>query len=506
MKLHLQSGFQEEIRSDKRGSDVKKELNMNTASSKNDASSSPHELQRKLSNRHLQLIAIGGAIGTGLFMGSGKTIALAGPSILFIYMIIGAMFFFLMRALGEILLSNLHYKSFIDMAHDLIGPGAGYYIGWSYWLGWILVGIADLAAIINYLNFWLPPDMTFTPMGQAMISAGCVLLVLGINLLTVKLFGEIEFWFALIKILAILGLIAIGGYMIFSDFQAPSGSAASLTNVWAYDGMFPKGTMGFLGGFQIAMFAFVGVELLGTMAAETKDPEKNLPKAVNAIPTRIILFYVLSLLVIMSVTPWVEIPADQSPFVTLFLHAGIPVSAIIMNLVVLSSVMSSMNSGVFSTSRMLFGLARDGQAPQALAELSSRAVPAKGLLFSCAFIMAGAAFQYFVPNTMEAFTLASSLCVILFISIWGLIMVCYIRYRKQQPEKHATSTFKMPGGIWMSYLVLIFLFFALVILSLEADTMKALMISPLWLVILFATYHTLYKPRLRKRQQLLSGE
>ena len=137
-----------------------------------------------------------------------------------------------MRALGEILLSNLHYKSFIDMAHDLIGPGAGYYIGWSYWLGWILVGIADLAAIINYLNFWLPDGTAFTPMGQALISAGCVLLVLGINLLTVKLFGEIEFWFALIKILAIVGLILIGGYMVLSHFQAPTGSVASFSNVW----------------------------------------------------------------------------------------------------------------------------------------------------------------------------------------------------------------------------------------------------------------------------------
>ena len=473
---------------------------MNINHGSEDAQSSPHELQRKLSNRHLQLIAIGGAIGTGLFMGSGKTISLAGPSILFIYMIIGAMFFFLMRALGEMLLSNLQYKSFIDMAHDLIGPGAGYYIGWSYWLGWVLVGIADLAAIINYLGFWLPEGTAFTPMGQAIISAACVLLVLGINLVTVKLFGEIEFWFALIKILAIIGLILVGGYMVFTQFQAPTGSVASFSNVWANGGMFPKGATGFLAGFQIAMFAFVGVELLGTMAAETKDPEKNLPKAVNAIPTRIILFYVLSLFIIMSVTPWNQIPADQSPFVSLFLHAGIGGAAVIMNLVVLSSVMSSMNSGVFSTSRMLFGLARDGQAPQKLAELSKRSVPAKGLFFSCAFIMLGAAFQYFVPNTIEAFTLASSLCVILFITIWGIIMVCYIRYRKQQPEKHAASTFKMPGGVWMSYIVLIFLLFALVILSLEPDTLKALMISPLWLLILAVTYRVLYKPRMRKRQ------
>lgn len=462
-------------------------------------SSPPDELRRKLSNRHLQLIAIGGAIGTGLFMGSGKTISLAGPSILFIYMIIGLMFFFLMRALGEILLSNLHYKSFIDMAHDLIGPGAGYYIGWSYWLGWVLVGIADLAAIINYLGFWLPPDMAFTPMGQALISVGCVLLVLGLNLLTVKLFGEVEFWFALIKILAILGLIFIGGFMVFNHFHSPDGTASSFTNVWSHGGMFPKGAGGFLAGFQIALFAFVGVELLGTMVAETKDPEKNLPKAVNAIPTRIILFYVLSLFVVMSVTPWDKIPSDQSPFVSLFLHAGIPTSAIIMNLVVLSSVMSSMNSGVFSTSRMLFGLARGGQAPQALARLSKRAVPAQGLIFSCFFIMAGAGLQYFVPNTIEAFTLASSLCVILFISIWGMIMVCYLRYRKISPQLHERSHFKMPGGIWMSYIVLAFLFFTLIILSLEPDTLKALMISPLWLVILAVTYRVLYLPRIKKR-------
>ncbi|MDQ1209307.1 D-serine/D-alanine/glycine transporter [Acinetobacter baylyi] len=458
----------------------------------------PHDLQRKLSNRHLQLIAIGGAIGTGLFMGSGKTISLAGPSILYIYMIIGVMFFFLMRAMGELLLANLQYKSFVDMAHDLIGPGAGYYLGWTYWLGWVLVGIADLAAIINYLNFWLPDGTVFTPMGQALISAGCVLLVLGLNLLTVRLFGEIEFWFALIKILAIVGLIGVGGYMVFSHFQAPAGTVAAISNVWSEGGMFPKGVTGFLAGFQIAVFAFVGVELVGTTAAETKDPQKNLPKAINAIPVRIILFYVLALFVVMSVTPWNHISADKSPFVELFLHAGIPTSAIIMNLVVLSSVMSSMNSGVFSTSRMLFGLSRDGQAPQAFAHLSRRAVPANGLLFSCFFIMAGAALQYFVPNTMEAFTLASSLCVILFISVWGMIMVCYLRYRKLRPELHAQSTFKMPGGIWMSYIVLAFLMFTLVILALEPDTLKALYISPLWLILLALTYQFMYKPRLKR--------
>jgi len=463
-----------------------------------DEAGSPDHLQRKLSNRHLQLIAMGGAIGTGLFMGSGKTISLAGPSILVIYMLIGGMFFFLMRALGELLLANLHYKSFVDMAYDLIGPWAGYYIGWTYWLGWVLVGIADLSAVINYLSFWLPEGASFSPMQQAMISAGCVLFVLSLNLLTVKLFGEVEFWFALIKILAIIGLIGVGGYMILTHFQAPHGDVVSISNVWSHGGIFPKGVSGFLAGFQIAVFAFIGVELIGTTAAETKDPEKNLPKAINAIPVRIILFYVLALFVVMSVTPWDHIRADKSPFVELFLNAGIPISAIIMNLVVLSSVMSSMNSGVFSTSRMLFGLSKDGQAPGILGRLSKRAVPSNGLIFSCIFIMGGAVLQYFVPNTMEAFTLASSLCVILFISVWILIMACYLRYRKTRPELHAASTFKMPGGVLMAYAVIAFFLFTLVILALEPDTLKALYVSPVWVVVLGVTYYAFYKPRMKK--------
>lgn len=459
-----------------------------------DEHSSPNELQRKLSNRHLQLIAIGGAIGTGLFMGSGKTISLAGPSIIIIYMIIGAMFFFLMRALGEILLSNLHYKSFIDMAHDLIGPGAGYYIGWSYWLGWVLVGIADLAAIINYLSFWLPPDQMFTPMGQAAISAGCVLFILAINLVTVKLFGEIEFWFALIKILAIVGLICIGIFMVFTGFQAPNGSVASFSNIWSHGGMFPKGGMGFLAGFQIAMFAFVGVELLGTMAAETKDPEKNLPKAVNAIPTRIIIFYVLSLVMIMSVTPWNLIPADKSPFVSLFLFAGIGGAALIMNLVVLSSVMSSMNSGVFSTSRMLFGLSTDQQAPKLFGKLSKSAVPSKALVFSsiCIFIGAFVQFIYKVQtgtnDEVTAFTLATTLSTILFICVWIIIMWSYINYRKNRPELHAQSTFKLPGGVFTCWVVILFFLATIYFLALDETTLESLKVSPIWFVILAIGY------------------
>lgn len=312
-------------------------------------------LHRSLSNRHLQLIAIGGAIGTGLFMGSGKTISLAGPSILFIYMLIGLMVFFVMRALGELLLSNLNYKSFIDLSTDLIGPWAGYFVGWTYWLCWVTIGIADLSAIIYYLEFF-NGGQSFTPLGGLLISTVAIAFVLGLNLVTVKLFGEMEFWFAMVKITAIIVLILVGLWMIFTGFTNTSGTVASVSNLWTHGGMFPKGFEGFLAGFQIAIFAFVGVELVGTTAAETQDPQRNLPKAINSIPIRIIIFYVLALFVVMSVTPWDQINPKVSPFVNIFSQAGIASAAIIMNLVVLSSVMSSMNSGVFSTSRMLFGL------------------------------------------------------------------------------------------------------------------------------------------------------
>ena len=452
------------------------------------------ELQRSLSNRHLQLIAIGGAIGTGLFMGSGKTISLAGPSILIIYMIIGFMIFLVMRALGELLLSNLQYKSFIDFATDLIGPWAGFFVGWTYWLCWITIGIADLSAIIYYLQFF-NGGMPFTPLEGVLISVASIIFIMGLNLATVKLFGEMEFWFALIKIIAIVVLIGVGIWMICTGFSSDTGHVAALSNVWSHGGLFPTGAMGFLAGFQIAIFAFVGVELVGTTAAETKDPETNLPKAVNSIPIRIIVFYVLALLIVMSVTPWNAINPSVSPFVNLFSQAGIAAAAIIINLVVLSSVMSSMNSGVFSTSRMLFGLSREDQGPKAFGKLNSRAVPANALYFSGICLLLGAALQFFVPDTVHAFTLATTLSTVLFICVWLMIMWSYIVYYKTRPELHAKSTFKLPGGLATCWIVIAFFVSMIYVLSLEADTRQALLVSPLWFIILIVSYFGLYKKK-----------
>ncbi|MBV4539334.1 MULTISPECIES: D-serine/D-alanine/glycine transporter [Pseudomonas] len=439
-------------------------------------------LQRNLTNRHIQLIAIGGAIGTGLFMGSGKTISLAGPSIIFVYMIIGFMLFFVMRAMGELLLSNLNYKSFIDFSADLLGPWAGYFTGWTYWFCWVVTGIADVVAIAAYSQFWFPDLPQWIP------ALTCVALLLSLNLVTVKMFGELEFWFAMIKIVAILGLVATGLYMVITGFESPSGRTAQLANLWNDGGMFPHGLMGFFAGFQIAVFAFVGIELVGTTAAEAKDPQRTLPRAINSIPIRIIVFYVLALIAIMAVTPWRDVVPGKSPFVELFVLAGLPAAASIINFVVLTSAASSANSGVFSTSRMLFGLAQEGDAPKAFEKLSRRAVPANGLLFSCTCLLLGAVLIYVIPDVVEAFTLVTTVSALLFMFVWTLILLSYLKYRVQRAALHQASTYKMPGGRFMCYVCLVFFAGILVLLALEDDTRKALIVTPLWFVILAVTY------------------
>ncbi|GBU14373.1 D-alanine/D-serine/glycine transporter [Enterobacterales bacterium] len=439
-------------------------------------------LRRNLSNRHIQLIAIGGAIGTGLFMGSGKTISLAGPSIIFVYMIIGFMLFFVMRAMGELLLSNLEYKSFSDFAADLLGPWAGYFTGWTYWFCWVVTGIADVVAITAYAQFWFPG------LSQWIASLLCVAVLLSLNLATVKMFGEMEFWFAMIKIVAIVGLIIAGLVMVLTHFQTPTGSVASFSNLWNDGGFFPKGVSGFFAGFQIAVFAFVGIELVGTTAAETKDPLKSLPRAINAIPLRIIMFYVFSLIIIMSVTPWSSVVPDKSPFVELFVIAGLPAAASIINFVVLTSAASSANSGVFSTSRMLFGLAQEGNAPKAFGKLSSRAVPSNGLTFSCICLLGGVVLIYLIPNVMTVFTLVTTVSAILFMFVWTIILCSYLVYRRQRPQLHEASIYKMPLGKLMCWVCMAFFVFVLILLTLQDDTRQALIVTPLWFVILGIGY------------------
>lgn len=286
------------------------------------------KLQRELSNRHIQLIAIGGAIGTGLFLGAGQTIALTGPSILLTYIIIGFMLFMFMRGLGEIIIQNTEFKSFADVTNTYIGPFAGFVTGWTYWFCWIITGMAEVTAVAKYVSFWFPEIPNW-------ISAlFCVLLLMSFNLLSARLFGELEFWFSIIKIATIIGLIVVGFVMILFAFKTQFGHA-SFTNLYEH-GIFAKGASGFFMSFQMALFSFVGIEMIGVTAGETKDPVKTIPKAINSVPIRILIFYVGALAVIMSIIPWRQVDPDNSPFVKLFALIGIPFVMGLINFVVLT--------------------------------------------------------------------------------------------------------------------------------------------------------------------------
>lgn len=449
------------------------------------------QLQRGLKNRHLQLIAIGGAIGTGLFLGSGKTISLAGPSILLVYLIIGAVLFFVMRAMGELLLSNLAYKSFADFATDLIGPGAGFYMGWTYWMCWVVIGNADTIAICGYLAAWFPNLDKWIP-------ATCVVLLLTcLNMVAVKLFGEMEFWFAMIKIVTIIALILVGFYLAITGFQPPRNGApaASFSHLWDRGGFFPTGFMGFIAGFQIAIFSFQGIEMAGTAAAETADPEHNLPKAINSIPARILIFYVLALGVIMAVQPWDLINPQASPFVEMFSFIGILIAFHIVNFVVLTSAASSANSGVFSTSRILYGLAREKDAPPIFAKLSSRHIPRNALILTAICISPAIILVTLEDSVMDAFSLVAGVSSVLYLSVWGLILVCYLKYLRKHPERHTESAFKMPAGRVMSWVGIIFFITILIMLGFSEDSRQALIAAPIWVIFMMVLYRLLASTR-----------
>lgn len=441
-----------------------------------------NNLQRTLSNRHIQLIAIGGAIGVGLFMGSGKTLSAAGTSIILVYAIIGFFVFVTMRAMGELLLSNLNYKSFADFCSHYLGPVAGYYVGWSYWLAWVVVVVGECIVVAGYAKFWFPGLSPWLP------AFGMLGLLFLMNAVSVKIFGEMEFWFALTKILAIVALLAVGVYLISIAYVSSTGVTAALSNITDTEVFMPHGLMGFFAGFQIAVFSFAGIELIGTTAAETKDPEKNLPKAINAVPVRIMVFYLLSLSCIVAVSSWSQITPDSSPFVQFFVLAGLPMAAGVINLIVLVAAMSSANSGLFCTSRILYGLATDKNAPVYFTQLSKRSTPMRSLAFTVLCISLGLATLFVVPDVMTAFILVSTMSAILFIFVWAMILLSYLSYRTRAPHLHAASRYKMSGGTPLVLATLAFFAFAIVLLSLEADTRNGLLVMPIWFILLGFTY------------------
>lgn len=437
------------------------------------------ELERGLKNRHVQLISIGGAIGTGLFLGSGKSIHLAGPSILLAYMITGGICFLIMRALGELLLSNVDNHSFLDFVAEYLGKKWAFITGWTYWFCWISIAMADLTAIGLYVQYWLPSLPQWLPEIIALV------LLLSLNLIAVSLFGELEFWFALIKVVAIVALIAVGAYMVVTRYQTSMGPV-KISNIWSHGGWFPKGTNGFLLSFQMVTFAFVGIELVGLVAGETENPKKVLPEAINNIPIRIILFYIGSLLAIMAIYPWDSLVTNESPFVEVFSEIGITAAATVINVVVLSAAASACNSAIYSTGRMLLSLAQEGSAPASFTKLTSHKVPGKALFTSALVIFVAVVLNYFMPD--QVFTIVTSIATTCFLFVWGVLVFTHMKYRRSMRGKKQ-HPFKMPLYPLSNYLIFAFLLFIAGILLFSPETRLSALVTPLWFVLLWIIYY-----------------
>jgi AAT family amino acid transporter/D-serine/D-alanine/glycine transporter len=437
-------------------------------------------LARNLRNRHIQLIAIGGTIGVGLFLGSAKAIHNAGPGLLLAYAVGGVAIFFIMRALGELLTYRPVAGSFATYAEEFCGPLPGFVTGWSYWFAWVVTVMAEITAIGIYVGFWVPQVPQWLP------SLIALLVLYGANLLAVRVFGELEFWFALIKVVTIVALIIAGLFVIVFHVGA-LGPTARFSNLWSHGGFLPLGFIAVLLTLQIVMFAYEGVELIGVTAGEAENPAVVLPRATNGIIARILIFYIGALLIIMSLVPWTDLDPKVSPFVFVFGKLGVPGAATIVNLVVITAAASSCNSGLFSTGRMLWTLAQRGQAPRTFAALSSRQVPAAGIHASAAVMLIGVALNYLVPE--RVFTIVTSVALVGTLWTWGIILVAHANYRRAVAAGRVPAApFRMPGAPFANWIVLAFLVLVAVMLVKQPDTRVALYVAPFWFGLLVLGY------------------
>ena len=437
---------------------------------------------RGLQNRHVQLIAIAGTIGTGLFLGAGRSLSLTGPSIILVYMLTGAFMYFMMRAIGEMLYMDPDQHTFINFITKYLGKGWGYFSGWSYWVSLVFLGMAEITAVSNYVQLWFPnwPAWQIQIIFLALLS--CV------NLIAVKVFGEVEFWFGMIKIVTILALIATGIFMVTTNFETPAGHA-SLSNITNGFQMFPNGWVKFVMAFQMVFFAYQAIEFVGITTSETANPRQVLPKAIKEIPIRIVIFYVGALLAIMAIFPWQQLPVNKSPFVTVFQMVGIKWAAGLINFVVLTAAASSLNSTLYSTGRHLYQIAKETPNSKVmnrlkLNSLSRMGIPSRAIIFS-AIVVAVSAFINVLPGVSDAFALITASSSGVYIAIYILTMLSHLKYRKS--KEFMPDGFVMPAYKVLNPLTIVFFLFVFVCLFLQESTYIGAIGATIW-IILFGIY------------------
>lgn len=440
---------------------------------------SENKMQRGLKNRHLQMIALGTAVGTGLFYGSTATIAMAGPAVSLSYLIGGIVIFLIVRMLGEMSVEEPVSGSFSHYAAKYWGAFPGFLAGWNYWFLYILVSMAELSAVSIYLSYWFP-DL---PKWVGVLA--CLIIITVINLVTVSAYGEIEFWMAFIKIAAIVGMIVLGSWYIFSD---PDPFPQNFSYLWDHGGFFPNGVTGMIMSLAPVLFSFGGIELIGITAGEAQNPDKTIPRAINQVIYRILIFYVGTMIVLMTLWPWNEVGKDASPFVQIFQNAGFTSTANILNFVVLTAAISVYNSAIYSNSRMLYGLAKSNNAPKFFERLSSRGVPVNGILVSSGITLLAAVLNYLLPD--EVFMYMMSIVTGAVVISWALIVMTHLKFRKHCEAVGIVPKFKALFYPVANYLCLAFLAGILLIMATMDEMRPAVIVMPIWILAIWLFYRS----------------
>lgn len=438
------------------------------------------ELKRGLESRHIQMIALGGTIGVGLFMGSASTIQWTGPSVLLAYITAGIFIFFIMRAMGEMLYLEPNTGSFATFGYKYIHPLAGYLTAWSNWFQWVVVGMAEIIAVGAYMQYWFPDLPAWIPGFIAMVILGAA------NLISVKSFGEFEFWFSLIKVVTIILMIIAGFGLIFFGI-GNGGEAIGFSNLWENGGFFTGGWTGFFFALSLVIGAYQGVELIGITAGEAKDPKKTLTSATQSIIWRILIFYIGAILVIVTVYPWDQLQSVGSPFVATFAKVGITAAAGIINFVVITAAMSGCNSGIYSAGRMLYTLGVNGQAPKFFTKISSNGVPIVGTMGVLIGLAVGVVLSYIAPENLFVYVYSAS--VLPGMVPWFVILISQIQFRKAKGAEMDKHPFKMPFAPVTNYLTIAFLLMVLVGMWMNDDTRISLIAGIVFLGIVVVSYY-----------------
>jgi proline-specific permease ProY len=439
-----------------------------------------NQLKQGLTARHIRFMALGSAIGTGLFYGSADAIQMAGPSVLLAYILGGAIAYIIVRALGEMSVNNPQSSSFSRYAQDYLGSMAGFITGWTYCFEILIVAIADVTAFGVYMGVWFPE----VPHWIWVLSV--VLIIGAINLVSVKIFGEMEFWFSFFKVATIVIMIIAGLGMIIWGI-GNGGTPTGIANLWSHGGFFAHGIVGMLLSLQMVMFAYGGIEIIGITAGEAKDPAKSIPKAVNSVPWRILLFYVGTLFVIMSIYPWNQVGTAGSPFVLTFQHMGIAAAASILNFVVITASLSAINSDIFGVGRMLHGMAQQGHAPAVFGRVSSVGTPWVTVIVMMIALLVAVLLNYLIPE--KVFLVIASLATFATVWVWIMILLSQIAFRKTLSAAEAAALkFTLPGGAKVAGFAILFLFFIIALIGYFPDTRISLYVGACWIVLLVVGY------------------